>query len=293
GVSPARLVATAKRNFESSGGRVLERSDLVGITVHPDCASLQLRGPEGEDRSLKAKLVLDCMGNASPIVRQLRWGRQPDGVCLVVGTCARGFPDNSTGDVIYTNTDISDYRQTFWEAFPAGSGPTDRTTYMFTYLDAHPDRPSLTRLLDEYWDAMPQYQNVKLEDLEVLRCLFGWFPTYKESPLAPGFDRVMQVPPVQTPRARHCVPSAKSGVATRLQRAASAGDLTAIVAVPGTAAGAPGDLTAIVAAPATAAGAPEISPPLWQRQERLLERQEISPPLWQCQERLLERREIS
>jgi hypothetical protein len=26
--------------------------------------------------------------------------------------------------------------QLFWEAFPAGTGPTDRTTYMFTYLDA-------------------------------------------------------------------------------------------------------------------------------------------------------------
>ena len=33
--------------------------------------------------------------------------------------------------------------QYFWEAFPASSGPTDRTTYMFTYLDASPHRQSL------------------------------------------------------------------------------------------------------------------------------------------------------
>lgn len=30
--------------------------------------------------------------------------------------------------------------QYFWEAFPAGSGPGDRTTYMFTYVDADPSR---------------------------------------------------------------------------------------------------------------------------------------------------------
>jgi hypothetical protein len=46
------------------------------------------------------------MGHASPIVRQVRWGRKPDGVCLVVGSCARGFPpaSNTTGDVILTNS---------------------------------------------------------------------------------------------------------------------------------------------------------------------------------------------
>lgn len=26
--------------------------------------------------------------------------------------------------------------QFFWEAFPASTGPSDRTTYLFTYLDA-------------------------------------------------------------------------------------------------------------------------------------------------------------
>ena len=34
--------------------------------------------------------------------------------------------------------------QYFWEAFPAGSGPTDRTTYMFAYMDAEPHRQAST-----------------------------------------------------------------------------------------------------------------------------------------------------
>lgn len=42
-------------------------------------------------------------------------------------------------------------------------------------------RPSLEALLEEYWDLMPEYQGVKLESLEVLRILFGFFPTYRQA----------------------------------------------------------------------------------------------------------------
>ena len=118
------------------------------------------------------------MGFGSPIVRQARHGQKPDGVCLVVGSCARGFSEetNQSADLIYTTTDIRpDFQgQYFWEAFPAGSGPKDRTTYMFTYLDADPSRPSLASLLDDYWDLMPQYQGLdSIDDVELLRVLFG------------------------------------------------------------------------------------------------------------------------
>ena len=53
------------------------------------------------------------------------------------------------GDVIYTNlpTQGADAPipnvQYFWEAFPSGSGATDRTTYLFTYIDADPSRSVL------------------------------------------------------------------------------------------------------------------------------------------------------
>lgn len=245
GASPARLVAAVRARFEAAGGRVLERTALQGLRVHPDGVRLQLGGGGGgtggsngaasqqrqqEEGSLTARLVLDCMGHASPVVQQVRWGRKPDGVCLVVGACCRGFdPDtNTTGDVILTNchsqpaasssssgsngsssngngSSSSNGRngssssegvfntQFFWEAFPASTGPSDRTTYLFTYLDAQPERPSLEALLEEYWRLMPQYQGVKLDDLQALRILFGCFPTYRDSPLRPAFDRVLQV----------------------------------------------------------------------------------------------------
>jgi hypothetical protein len=44
------------------------------------------------------------------------------------------------------------------QAFPAGSGPLDRTTYMFTYVEPQPESPKLEELLEEYWNLMPEYQ---------------------------------------------------------------------------------------------------------------------------------------
>ena len=113
GVSPARLVEAARRRFKAAGGRVLERTALAGMAVHPDGVALQLGGGSGggsgagsSPRQLTARLVLDAMGHASPVVQQVRWGRKPDGVCLVVGSCCRGFDPaaNTTGDIILTNS---------------------------------------------------------------------------------------------------------------------------------------------------------------------------------------------
>ena len=41
--------------------------------------------------SLTRKLLL-FQGHWSPIVRQMRGSSKPDGMCLVVGSCASGFP---------------------------------------------------------------------------------------------------------------------------------------------------------------------------------------------------------
>lgn len=131
------------------------------------------------------------------MILQIRRGRKPDGVCLVVGTCARGFKNNSNSDVIFSSSTVKEVgdskAQYFWEvtfyyinwyiisfllmnlkyninfyfwefslkssqAFPAGSGPFDRTTYMFTYVEPQPGSPKLEELLEAYWNLMPEYQ---------------------------------------------------------------------------------------------------------------------------------------
>ena len=208
GVSPTRLIEKCRENFELNGGVVFEETSLNGVTINEEekheCARLDI-GSE----TIEARLVVDAMGFGSPITLQARNGEKPDGVCVVVGTCAEGFDEakNVSADLIYTCTDISEERQYFWEAFPAeldkkkkkknshkNNTSNVRTTYMFSYLDAKPERPSIARILDDYWNLMPKYQNLNsLDDVEFKRILFGYFPTYRNSPLKAQFDRVLQI----------------------------------------------------------------------------------------------------
>ena len=138
GIKPNYLIDVMKSKYISFGGTVIENSPLTKIELFDDNAEVEL----GVDKRIRARLVLDAMGNASPIAKQIRGPVEPDGICIVVGSCASGFDaqNNTYSDVIYTDTPITDKKtsqlQYFWEAFPAGSGKTDRTTYLFTYMDA-------------------------------------------------------------------------------------------------------------------------------------------------------------
>ncbi|CAA2960648.1 Macrophage migration inhibitory factor homolog [Olea europaea subsp. europaea] len=178
--------------FNSLGGIIFEDCSVSRICTYDDAAVLQL----ADGKILSSRLIIDAMGNFSPVVKQIRRGRKPDGVCLVVGSCCRGFKDNSTSDVIFSSASVKSVGmssvQYFWEAFPAGSGPLDRTTYMFTYVDPQPGCPKLEELLEDYWDLMPKYQGTSLDNLDILRVIYGIFPTYRESPLPAAFDRVLQ-----------------------------------------------------------------------------------------------------
>ncbi|XWS47406.1 hypothetical protein CRYUN_Cryun14cG0149500 [Craigia yunnanensis] len=192
GVSPVKLIEIVKKRFISLGGVIFEGCSLSSISIYDDAAVLQL----AEGKILSSRLIIDAMGNFSPVVKQTRGGRKPDGICLVVGSCARGFKDNSTSDVIYSSSSVKTVGNTevqyFWEAFPAGSGPLDRTTYMFTYVNPQPSSPKLEELLEDYWDLMPKYQGVSMDNLEILRVIYGIFPTYRDSPLPAAFNRVLQ-----------------------------------------------------------------------------------------------------
>ena len=108
-----RGLRQVRQRFEAAGGTVLEMTGAEGVAVHPNGVSLDIpkkdsaqaqasngTQPEGaaaDGAGITGRLLIDCMGNFSPIVRQARWGQRPDGVCLVVGTCSRGFQHNTTG----------------------------------------------------------------------------------------------------------------------------------------------------------------------------------------------------
>jgi lycopene cyclase CruP len=212
GVDPVYLLDALKSRFLTAGGKLFEQTPFSNAVIHPNGAIVQAnvfsdtqqqisgaggaggsayfssQGKSRQEKTFKTRLILDVMGHFSPIVRQVRQGQKPDGICLVVGTCAKGFPKNDTGDLMVSFTPIKNQCQYFWEAFPAKDG---RTTYLFTYLDADPNRINLTDLFEDYFRLLPEYQNVSLEQLEFVRALFGFFPSYRQSPLRSPWNRLL------------------------------------------------------------------------------------------------------
>jgi lycopene cyclase CruP len=184
GVDPVRLLELLKQKFLAAGGQLFEHTPFQQVEIASNGAMVQ-----AGDRLFKTRLVLDAMGHFSPIVQQARQGRKPDAVCLVVGSCCTGFPENTTGDLIATFTPIENQCQYFWEAFPARDG---RTTYLFTYLDADPDRPSLETLFADYLRLLPTYQSVDIAQVSPQRALFGFFPCYRQSLQLP-WNRIVPI----------------------------------------------------------------------------------------------------
>ena len=209
GVAPKLLLERVSKRFQENGGVIKEQTRLKGICVSELIGTAIDLGDDIEP--ITSRLLLDCMGNASPISAQQRHGMKPDGICAVVGSCAAGYDKKSNllGDIIYTNQPILDkspngHLQYFWEAFPVGIGRNGiepgssdvKTTYMFTYMDADDSRPSLKDLMEDYWRLLPIYQpSIKNPetDLDVKRILFAYFPTYRDSPLKPNWSRILAV----------------------------------------------------------------------------------------------------
>lgn len=106
GVSPATLLERAARRFKELGGIIKEETRLQGVYVSSDIGSALDIGEDEEP--ITSRLVIDAMGNGSPITRQQRYGEKPDGICAVVGSCASGFDaaTNTVGDIIYTNSTL-------------------------------------------------------------------------------------------------------------------------------------------------------------------------------------------
>ena len=185
GVDPVYLLETLKNKFITAGGTLLENTPFTSATIYQNNVLIK-----AENKQLSTRLLIDAMGHFSPIAKQARKGVKPDAICVVVGSCADGYTKNDTGDLIYSFTPIIQQCQYFWEAFPARDG---RTTYMFSYLDAESERPSLEYFMSEYLRLLPEYQNISLEQLDFKRFLFGFFPAYRKSPLNLPYNRVLAV----------------------------------------------------------------------------------------------------
>lgn len=185
GVDPVALLAQLKEKFLAAGGKLVEGASFQHAIVGLDRVTVRA----SDTPPLTARLLVDAMGNLSPIVRQARHGSPPESLCLVVGSCARGYPHRETGDLLVTFEPATAGYQPFWEAFPARDG---RTTYRFTYVGARSDL-TLGALWDAYERALPAYQDIDPARLTLERSLFGFFPAYRESPLRVPWHRILPV----------------------------------------------------------------------------------------------------
>lgn len=226
GVDPQRLVALLKEKFLARGGTILEHHMFRRAYIHEDLARVELkpfdisaesgdwnaadmnRGSSGSEdepsatsprSSLTCRLVVDCMGHYSPIVKQMRHGQSAEGMVIVVGGCmeeeAPGDGDrraNDFADLLVTIDDSQNDMQYFWEAFPAEGGRS-KTVYMFAYADADQGRPAMVDIFDTFLSNLERYQGISLGSIRWKRVLMGGFPCYsKNVPLKPAFDRVIQ-----------------------------------------------------------------------------------------------------
>lgn len=187
GVDPLALLESLKQRFLSLGGSLLEQSAFESATVHPDGVAVRVMA--APTQVIQTRLLIDMMGHGSPLVRQVRQDRIPDSLCLVVGSCAQGIPEQPTGDLLYSLTPIlRQSYQPFWEAFPARDG---RTTYLFAYVDPAATDPSPQQLLRDYWQWLPHYQQAEWTQIQPQRWLSGVFPAYRDSPLQSPWDRIL------------------------------------------------------------------------------------------------------
>ena len=249
GVDPQRLIGLLKERYLALGGTVLEHHMFQKAHVYDDGVVVELKGfnvgreadwnagdmnrgastsssEDEETRSeVSCRLIVDCMGHYSSIVKQQRYGQAVEGMVIVVGGCmeekhghegrepdpepepqqepqqereheaaykASTKKERNGCDLLVTIDDSQDDMQYFWEAFPAEGGKA-KTVYMFAYADAHPERPSMVEIFDTYLSNLERYQGVPLDKIIWKRVLMGGFPCYsKRVPLKPSFDRVIQ-----------------------------------------------------------------------------------------------------
>ena len=83
-VAMCRVASSSGKTEDDSGSERMPHQTSSGGQ-----ASVSQTAPE----QVTARLLVDCMGHWSPIVRQMRGSKKPEGMCLVVGGCASGVPE--------------------------------------------------------------------------------------------------------------------------------------------------------------------------------------------------------
>ncbi|MFN4066492.1 MAG: NAD(P)/FAD-dependent oxidoreductase [Thermosynechococcus sp.] len=196
----AKLLQLCGEKLRQAGGEIWDWTEFERGTIHPNGVVVQAQQRQTQaQRQAIARVLVDAMGTASPIARQLNGGRAFESVCPTVGAIVKGIPpavwDGDYGDVLFSHGDISRGRQLIWELFP-GAGE-ERTIYLFHYHHIQPAFPgSLLELYEDFFAILPEYRRCNLEELTWVKPTFGYIPghfSHHWSDRAVAFDRVLAI----------------------------------------------------------------------------------------------------
>ncbi len=196
-----KLLHLCGKKLKEAGGEIWDETEFIQAEI--ECHQVLVQAthlPTQTERQITGRLLVDAMGSASPIARQLNGGRAFDSVCPTVGAViSSGFEpgvwDSAYGDVLYSHGDISRGRQLIWELFP-GEGE-ELTVYLFHYHQAHPDNPgSLLEMYEDFFAILPEYRRCEMDTLIWKKATFGYIPGHfsiGSSDRRVAFDRLIAI----------------------------------------------------------------------------------------------------
>lgn len=212
------LLRLMRRKFEAAGGTVLDGHAFRGmrtVALQPPGAPDRSRISHvevlletlstGQQRTYRARLLLDGMGSTSPLAMLRHAGEPFAGVCPTVGTVVSGLvpgtaPDEhdpTIGDILVSVADTQDTKQMIWEGFP-GRGD-ELTVYVFYYAalkraGSHRFDPHRTRAPEAAPgpnDAQATPPQPRYSLLALFEQYFALLPSYKRP--GPGFYHIKPV----------------------------------------------------------------------------------------------------
>lgn len=172
-VDAKALLSGARTRAEQAGVRFIDRTTVVDHRGSRAGVRLSLRGPQGEESELSARLMLEGRGASSAMAA-------PDLICPTVGGVLTGLAegdapdemDPQVGEILATTEHAVGGRQCLWEAFPGRRGET--TVYLFHYALAETRRPGM--LLELYGKFFEELGHYKRGTARLLRPTFGVIP---------------------------------------------------------------------------------------------------------------------
>ncbi|MEC4819915.1 MAG: flavin-dependent dehydrogenase, partial [Scytonema sp. PMC 1069.18] len=176
-----KLLELCGKKLREAGGEIWDETEFLRGDVYNTQVLISVKFlPDGTEKQVSGRLLVDAMGSASPIAWQLNGSRAFDSVCPTVGAVVEsgfepGVWDSQYGDVLNSHGDISRGRQLIWELFPGGG--EELTIYLFHYHQVNPKNPgSLLEMYEDFFTILPEYRRCDLDKLVWKKPTFGYIP---------------------------------------------------------------------------------------------------------------------